>query len=132
MQTLKELYLTVFVLFFRFAKQSWSNDMNAWKATAAVTLVQWTLLGAAILWIAAFAGYSHLSGISRLSFFAVFLITYLFNYRTLVAQGYGSQFEQQFGQFGTRKKTVLIIAGLAIVVFSFAFAFATVVALRPK
>jgi hypothetical protein len=132
MQTLKELYLTVFVLFFRFARQSWSDDMNAWKATAWITLFQWALVGGGILWIAALAGYPRLTGLSQLSFLILWFVTYFLNHRVLVIHGYGVKFERHFGQLESRKKTLLVTTAILVTVVSFAFAFWTVVALRPK
>lgn len=130
MQTLKELYLTVFVLFFRFAKQSWSDHTNACKGAAGITLFQWTLLGSAILWISAFTG-TDISGLSKLTFYILCFGSYLLNYRFLVLRGYGMEFERAFGHFEARKRRLLIIGGLVLVVLSYGVAFASAVALRP-
>ena len=131
MQTLKELYLTVFVLFFRFAKESWSDATNAWKGTAGVTLFQWTIVGGTIFWIAAFTA-TDISGLSQLTFYILCFGSYFLNYHFLVVRGYGTGFEHAFGQFEARKKRLLLIGGVLLVVLSYGFAFASAVALRPE
>jgi hypothetical protein len=115
MQYIATGYLAIFVLFFRFAKRSWSSEANAAKGAAGVTVVISALVTAAGFWIGRLAGHEHLPRISKIGFFASWFVIYLINYWLLVAKRHGTDFERQFRHFDRRRRILLLTSGWTIV-----------------
>lgn len=131
MNSLKELYLTVFVLFYRFAKNSWSRELNGWKAAAGVTLLQWCVAGSLLLWAVDLGGYGNVTGITRSTMFLIWFATYFLNYHALVVRGSGIRFETAFEALEPRKRIILRVAGTGLIIVGFGFAFLSACALAP-
>jgi hypothetical protein len=122
MNWLKEVYLSVFVLFFRIGRNSWSFATNAAKGAAGITWLQFMLLIALTAWLYYFTGNRRLVSVSNPVLLALFGVTYLINYYILVAREAGTRFESAFTTLGHRHRFVLVAASVAFVLFSFGLA----------
>lgn len=122
MNWIKEVYLSVFVLFFRIGRNSWSYTNNAAKAVAGITWIQLMLLVGVIAWLYYFTGIRLLLAIPRPVFYLSFGIITLVNYYTLVTRQVGTLFESEFSNFEYRRRSLLIAASIAVVIGSLGFA----------
>src|SRR5438876_11170190 len=104
---IREVYLSVFVLFFRIGQNSWSYTSNVAKAVAGVTWLHLMLLIGLIAWLYFFRGDKLLLAIPRPAFYILFGILTLLNYYTLVTREAGTRFEAQFRTFGHRHRFLL-------------------------
>jgi len=122
METLREVYLTVFVLFFRIGQHSWSVTTNAAKGAAGITWLQFMLLITGSAWLYFFTGDRRLITISSPLFYVSFGAIYLLNYYTLVARQTGLRFESAFKTMRSRHRSLLVVTGVGFIVFSFGLA----------
>jgi hypothetical protein len=122
MAWIREVYLGIFVLFFRIGQNSWSYTSNVAKAVAGITWLHLMLLIGLIAWLYFFSGDKLLLAIPRPAFYILFGILTLLNYYTLVTRGVGTRFEAQFASFGHRHRVLLLATSLAIIVCTFGFA----------
>lgn len=122
MNLLREVYLTVFVLFFRLGQNSWSQASNVAKGVAGITWLQFMILIGAIAWLYFFTGNKVLLAIPRLAFVISFGLVAAINYYTLVTCQRGTRFEKEFKTLEHRQRSLLLAGGLAFILFSFGFA----------
>jgi len=122
MERLREVYLTVFVLFFRIGQHSWSATTNAAKGAAGITWLQFMLLITVAAWLYFFTGDRRLITISSPLFYVLFGAIYLLNYYTLVARQTGLRFESAFKTMGSRHRSLLVVTSVGFIVFSFGLA----------
>jgi hypothetical protein len=111
MRSLKELYLSIFVLFFRISR--WRGSMKARTAAAGLTIVEGLLAVSLSTWVA--AATHQLVEVNRWIIGGAFVVLYLLNDQFLVDQGRGVAFEKQFSSFPAAKRTVLYLAAIGIV-----------------
>ena len=116
MKTLKELYLSVFLLFFRFAERSWSSETNAAKGAVGITMVLSAIVTVIAFWISRMIGHNNLPDLSKFGFFAFWFAVYLCNYWVLVAKGYGTTFEFEFRQFDKKRQRIILSMGATVIV----------------
>lgn len=122
MKLVKEVYLSVFVLFFRIGQNSWSFTSNAAKAVAGITWLQFTLLIGLTAWLYYFTGNKLFLAASRPAFYLLFGIICLVNYYVLVTRAAGTHFVSEFRTFEYRRRSILVATSIALVIFSFGFA----------
>jgi hypothetical protein len=95
--------------------------MNMAKGVAGVTLVQaWLLIGIIAWWYYA-TGNRFRIAIPKLVFALFFFFIFGINYYVLAARRHGVVFNNEFNNFPTRRKVLLIAAALGLIAFSFAF-----------
>ena len=110
----KEVYLSVFVLFFGISR--WRGSMKARTAASGLTLVVGFLASSVGIWIEVATRQSFL--VNRWAVAIAFLVLYLVNDHFLVDQGRGVAFDNKFRNFRTRKKTVLYIVAVGVVLLA--------------
>jgi hypothetical protein len=120
---IKDIYLTVFVLFFRIGQNSWSFQSNAAKGVAGVSWFQFMLLIGFTAWLYYATGSKLLLRVPPAAFYILFGIVCLVNYYALVTRGYGTKFESEFQTFGSRRRSLLIASGIGAITLSMGFAF---------
>jgi hypothetical protein len=120
---IKELYNSIFVLFFRLGAGQWPKEMNAdvHKGVAGVSVLEIMLLMSAFSWIQIFLG-QQLQLNPLLLGTAVFAL-YTFNYYLLHLSG-GIAFEKQFSHLKKERRIALlswavVVILMAIVILSF-------------
>jgi hypothetical protein len=120
---LKEIYLSVYVLFFRIGGGQWPSHVNAdaHKGVAGVAVVEGILLITLVDWIQSIAGNF---GIGRWVPGIVGVVIYAINYYFLVIQGNGVAFEKQFGSLPKSKRLTLRLVAVGIFVATLALYFA--------
>ena len=108
---LRELVLSVFVLFFRLSR--WHGIMKARTAASGVSFVE----GAAILgcWIWIEVGLRNPIITNRWVFVVLFMILYLINEYLLVDLKCGIDFEAKFSEFSEDKQVWLYAVSIGIV-----------------
>jgi hypothetical protein len=111
MRPLKEIYLSVFVLFFRISR--WRGSMKARTAALGLTVVEGFLAMSFGTWIAS-AVHQNIE-VNRWIIGIAFVVLYSLNDYFLVDQGRGVAFEKQFRNFPSAKRTVLYLAAISIV-----------------
>ena len=124
-ESIKNIYFTVFLLFFRFCRKAWSYEMNVIKGVGGVTLVETWLLVGIIAWSYYATGNKSLLKIPKSTFLLCFLLLAVLNYYALTAKGRAVEFDTEFSKFGDRKRVLLIVAGIGLIVLSLVFAFAS-------
>lgn len=112
MRRLREVYLSVFVLFYRYFAGQWSATMNAHKGVAGVSIVQGVIVITLENWIGAFTG--RRLELDRWVLWIVIVLIYAANYYFLVIGGTGVAFEKQFGTFPKSKQITLRLAAIGI------------------
>ena len=122
MKWFTDIYLSVFVLFFRIGQNSWSPMTNTAKAVGGVTWLQFTFLVGLIAWLYYFTGDRLLLSMSRPTGYILFGIIYLLNYYLLVTRHAGTRFELDFRVFAYRRRFTLLTASIALVIICFGFA----------
>lgn len=118
MQTVKELYLAIFVIFFRFAQGSWARDMNAWKGVIGITVFQLSIIGTVAYLGSALAG-KPIPEISRLTYTVVALGLYVANYHMLVVRRFGTDFESELDRVPKARRIRLFIGGTLVFLIAF-------------
>jgi len=115
-RALKEVYLSLFVLFFRIGANQWppSWNVNPEKATAAMTMVQVILAGTLNFWVDIIVG--HRVEVSEILSVPLVIAVYLVNRYFLVTKGYGTRFERQFDSIPRHKRLALGFGSIGILV----------------
>jgi hypothetical protein len=123
MRQLNEIYLSVYVLFFRIGAGQWPSHVNAdaHKGVAGVAVVEIILLITLLDWIQSLSGHF---GINRWVPGIAAVVIYAINYYFLVIRGNGVAFEKQFGSFRKSKRLTLRLAAIGISVVTLALYFA--------
>lgn len=116
MNRLKQIYLTVFTLFFRAAADSWTASINAWKGVVGVTMIEWAIIVAVNAWLQWWLGTKLLFGLDKWAFYALFLLSFGVNYYALITRGFGIQYEQDFSALPKRERTSRLVIGISTVV----------------
>jgi len=114
MRSLKEMYLSIFVLFFRISR--WRGSMKARTAAGGLTIVEGLLAISLSAWVA--AATHQLVEVNRWIIGAAFVVLYLLNDHFLVDQGRGIAFVEQFRSFPAGKRTVLYLAAAGVVLMT--------------
>jgi len=114
MRLLKEVHLSIFVLFYRMSR--WTSNMKAYSAVAGVSIVECVLAISFATLAQLITGYRFewnrlVAGIAILSLFLV-------NSHFLADRGSGIVFEKEFRNFTTAKRTILYLAAIGIVLMS--------------
>jgi hypothetical protein len=119
---LKELYLTLFVLFFRISR--WKGRVKAGTAASGVAIVMWVIFLS--VW-ACVQTVTHNDNIpSRWIVGGAAFLSAIANDYYLVTLGRGVAFEKHFRDFHALKRTVLYLAAISIIVVAgTAFYFST-------
>jgi hypothetical protein len=131
MHSIKNIYFTVFLLFFRFCHKAWSHEMNINKGVVGVTIVQGWLLVGTNTWLYYATGNKSLMAIPKPFFFLFFALLFALNYYALVRHGRAEEFNGEFSKFPTRRKVFLIAAGVGLILLSFGFMFVSASYIRP-
>src|ERR1041385_3294162 len=108
MLPLRELYLSIFVLFFRISR--WRGDMKARAAAGLLSIIEGSLVASLVMWSEVGMG-QHVP-MKRWVGGIGFVILYLLNDHFLVDRGRGTAFEQQFRSFRATKQTILYVAAI--------------------
>jgi hypothetical protein len=112
--SLKEIYLSLFVLFFRINKGAWPEYVKAdeHKGVAGITLLQGSLAIAASNFTQVLAGHQIVldAGAAGLMVLPVYFLNSYF----LVERGAGTAFEKEFSGFARKKQTTLYLVATAI------------------
>lgn len=114
MSALKEIYLSIFVLFYRISR--WDGRMKAGAASLFVSGV--TLLLVLALWAGLqIASHQHIS-LNRWVVGGGSAAIAMLNDYFLVVQGCGATFDKQFRHFGKRKQVTLSVIAIGSVVMT--------------
>jgi len=116
---LKELYLTGFLLGFKFAKDRWPFPVNIGKGVAGVTLIEAFILLGIQSWIEIHRG-TRFHDNDWKSWIA-FLALSLPNYYALVTLGHGIKFEREFAHLKKSKKILLLVSFTALMLATILF-----------
>jgi hypothetical protein len=122
----KELYLTYFTLFFRFACDRWTRPSNLGKGVAGVTAIEAVILMVITAWIEIYIGTKFFFGINRWIIGIAFFALCLPNYYILVTRGHGIGFEREFSHLEKSRKNLLLASCAVIVLAIVAFFIYTV------
>src|ERR1700730_4377057 len=117
---LSEIYLSIFVAFFRVGHRAWSLDMNTYKGALGMSLFHGFLLLGASFWAVYLTG-TRLPDIPRLTFYAVFLAFYALHCYVIIRRQYGIAFEHAFKAFERRRQIRLLAAAWLLTAASWAF-----------
>ena len=109
----KELYLSVFVLFFRIGASNWSADVNEFKGAAGISVVECALAIIVYGWAQMFLGYH--SVLNRWFMAVSFIAVYGINYYALVVRNVGIDFEKRFNTFSRGRQIFLYSVAIGIV-----------------
>jgi hypothetical protein len=120
MRGIADIYLSIFVLFFRVSR--WRTSSKASSAVVGVAVVDYVLALSLVIWAAIMTG--HPLKLSPWVVGIIFLIFCSANYRFLVIRSHGVAFEKQFCGFQKSKQTTLlsVAAGIllaTVAIFSF-------------
>jgi cytochrome c biogenesis factor len=126
MRVLKELYLSIFVMFYRMSR--WRGSMKARTAASGLTIVEGFFATGIGLWVAA-PKHQFIRTSGWIVAFALVLL-YLLNDYLLVDQGRGIAFEQEFRGFPLVKRTLLYVVAVGIALSSVAVIFVSIISYR--
>ena len=117
-RALKELYLSVFVIFYRVAAGLWPATFNAdaHKGVAGLSAVEGLLGLSAFAWLQVLA--SRRFELNPLIIGAIFLLLYFVNNFFLVSRRAGVEFNTEFNRFSVVKRTLLCAGAIAVVITS--------------
>jgi hypothetical protein len=121
----KELYLSVFVLFFRIGAGQWPSYMNAdaHKGVAGVTIIEVLLVASLINWIQIIGG--HRLELNRWMPGIAAVVLYCANYYFFVVRGSGIAYEREFSGFRKGKRIALRLAVIVILLVTLAVFFSS-------
>lgn len=111
MRPLKEIYLSLFVLFFRISR--WKGRMKVSTASIGVSAVAAFLAFSVYMWISVMS--QHQIVTNRWIVGGVGAAIFVVNDYFLSIRGHGIAFEKQFRHFGKSKRIVLYLAAIGIV-----------------
>lgn len=113
--TLREIYLSIFVVFYRVLGGLWPTEFNAdaHKGSTGITFVECLLVFSLFDWMQISIG--HRVEINPLIAGIAAATLYFTNNYFLVSRGSGIAFEKQFNHFGLRKRIALRLCGIAVV-----------------
>ncbi len=113
---IRELYFSVFMLFYSYFSRQWSQHMNAVKGAVGISLIECLLLMSAMGWIEIIR-HSHLK-FDRWVFAAITAAICIANISVLVTHGAGLEFRSEFERFSKTKQVALYISAIAIVLIT--------------
>lgn len=118
----KEIYLTCFTLFYRFACKRWSHGSNVGKGLGGVVLIESICLIVIASWIEIYSGARFLLTQGKMTVWAVILIIAVPNFYALVVRDHGIKFEREFSHLekGRRLRLVLNCAAVLLILLAFA------------
>jgi len=110
----KQIYLSLFVLFFRINKGAWPEYVNAdaHKGAAGITLLDLFLALAASNFVQTLTGHQVL--FARDTAGIVALSVYFVNWYFFVGRGTGTAFEKEFNGFARKRQIALYLLATAI------------------
>jgi hypothetical protein len=117
---LRDIYLSIFVAFFRIGQRNWSSDMNRYKAAVGMSLFHAFLLMAASAWLAYFVRHARLPNIPRLTFCGAFVAFYALHCYVFIRRRYGIAFEHAFRSFERPRQIRLLAAAWLLFAASWA------------
>jgi hypothetical protein len=100
-----EIYLSVFLLFFRSSAKQWSAEANAFKGVAGVFFVQILLIVSLCGWFSIAVDRPLVRTIGFVG--PISILLYLINNHFLVSRRMGTKFEEQSRHFERSKKVAL-------------------------
>lgn len=106
---IKDLYLTYFTLFFRFARDRWSYHINLVKGVAGIAAMETVILMLVAVWVEIHAGTRFLLTTGKWPFVIASLILFFVNFHVLVARDHGVKFEREFSNLKKQRKDFLLI-----------------------
>lgn len=118
---IKDVYLTCFTLFYRFACKRWSHPSNVGKGVGGVTLVEGILLMMIAAWIEIYYGKRFILNNGRLTMWIAFVVLAILNWHFLVARAYGIKFEREFSKFERARRLRLILNCVTVLLVLLAF-----------
>jgi hypothetical protein len=130
----KDLYLSIFVLFFRVFADSWSPRTNAMKGVNGITLVEFVIAVSVSDLVQVQTG-RHLA-LNRWVIGFAFVMVALVNRHFLVVRGSGVAFEREFNSFGKSKRIALrsvsvgLVLATAVIFFFSAAAYHRAIGIR--
>jgi hypothetical protein len=115
MRGVRELYLSLFVLFFRIGAGQWPAFMNAdaFNGVTGLTVIESFFALSVSGWIESVAG-RHLD-LNRWEIVIAVLAIFCANYYFLIFKGVGVAFEKEFNHFPKSKRVALRLAAIGIV-----------------
>jgi hypothetical protein len=120
-RVLREIYLSIFVAFFRVGHRNWSLEMNKYKGALGMSLFHGFLLMGGGAWAAYFTG-TPPPDIPRLTFYVVFIAFYALHCYVFIRRQYGIAFEHAFKAFERRRQIHLLAAAWLLFAATWAFA----------
>lgn len=120
----KELYLTMFTIFFRAGGAEWSSGVNAGKGVAGVTLIESAVLLSILSWMDMLTGTTSFLSFSKWVAVVAFLAICAANHYPLVILGHGVTFERAFSDLKNTRRIFLVascVVGLLLVVTFFIY-----------
>ncbi len=105
MRALKDLYFSIFVVFYKYSADHWSADMNAMKGVTGISIFQALLAFCVSTWVEIFTGQRFKLDSWLIWMFIIPL--WLTNYYYLVTRGSGVEFEKRFASFERVKRNTL-------------------------
>ncbi|HEV2434594.1 MAG TPA: hypothetical protein VG077_01215 [Verrucomicrobiae bacterium] len=112
----KEIYLTAFIIFFRFRGSAWSPEWNAGKSVSVLAFIEEAFLLGIVSWLEVLAGERFVPHLPKGAIAIAFVALCATNHYLLVIRGYGIRFEQEFTRFKKTKKYLLVTSCIAIIV----------------
>lgn len=122
MNYLKEVYLTLFVVFYRVFANAWTPGINAWKGVGGVTVLEALVIISASSSLNLSLGAQAVEGIEKWMIVLGTVALFFANYFVLIARSHGLRFEREFADLDRSKKTALI-ATTAVVLIAILAAF---------
>lgn len=126
MQTIKDIYYSVFSVFFRASSSDWSESMNCWRGVLGVTLVEWALIMLFNIWFQYFTQVNLLFQVGKIGFNVLLVLSFCLNYYILVTRGTGVEFQHGLSALNAaqRRRSVItgsVFTGVAIGLLLFSF-----------
>jgi hypothetical protein len=118
---LREIYLSIFVAFFRIGQRRWSSDMNRYKAAVGTSLFHGFLLMGVSAWVAYYFAGTRLPNIPSLTFCGVFVAFYALHCYVFIRRRYGIAFEHTFRSFERPRQIRLLAVARLLIAASWAF-----------
>jgi hypothetical protein len=131
MRIIKNIYLTVYTLFFRVAGDSWTPAINACKAIVGVTLIQWALLVVISAWAQWWWGVKLLLGFNTWIINVLLFSSFGLNYYFLVGRGHGEEYGRELASLDKRQRRWRYAVGITATAIIMGFLIASFYLANP-
>ena len=116
----KEIYLTIFILFYRVGSSDWPEATNRSKGAVGVSMVAISLIVGTLDFVCTLAG-KRIIAMPKWAMYLFCFVIWLLNFYALVIRRHGLKFETEFNKFSKLKRNVLRVAGIVVFLGSIGF-----------